>query len=142
MPSPYAFDAASLMRHRYSRRNTDEIRSGELLEIVQGAPLRDVRKPDRVDYAIELYRRRAMPWAPVWFALTAVGLGTGRRRSRSLSLVICTLFVFGYYALTTLCLYLAGEGKIGADLSAWIPNLVFGGLGSLLVWRSARSAGE
>ena len=138
----YAFDAASLMRHRYSRRNTDEIGSGELLAITEGAPLRDVRKPDRQDYAIELYRRQAMPWASVWFALTAVGLGAGRQRSRSFSLVLCSLVVFGYYGSTTLCFYLAGEGALAPRLGAWLPNLAFGSLGGVLVWRAARNAGE
>jgi lipopolysaccharide export system permease protein len=138
----YAFDALSMLGHRYSRRNTDEISSDELVDIVGGAPLRDVRKPNREAYAVELYRRQAMPWAPVWFAMAAVGLGMGRARSRALSLVLCTLVVFAYYASTMLCLYLAGESELPSRLAAWLPNLLFGVLGALLVWRAGRSSGE
>ena len=79
---------------------------------------------------------------PVRCVMTAVGLGAGRQRSRNLSLVLCSLVVFGYYASTTLCFYLAGEGALAPRLGAWLPNLAFGSLGGVLVWRAARNAGE
>ena len=83
-----------------------------------------------------------MPLAPLVFALIAVALGTGRRRSQGLALVAIATTVFGYYASMTLGLELAAEGRLDPRLAAWAPNALFATIGVILAWRVARSAGE
>jgi len=142
----YSFDALSLLSGRYGARAPDELDNDELREVMLlidgGKPLRNLRKPDREVYELELVRRQAMPLAPLLFATVGVGLGAGRRRSRGLSLVACAAGVFGYYASMTLGLYLAAEGALDPHLACWAPNLLFGTIGGVLIWRVARSAGE
>lgn len=142
----YPFDALSLLRGRYGRRNPDELDIDELPAVIAqidaGTQLRNLRTPHRRRYELELHRRRAMPLAPLVFALIAVGLGTGRRRSQGLALVAIATTVFGYYASMTLGLELAAEGRLDPRLAAWAPNALFATIGVILAWRVARSAGE
>ena len=142
----YSFEALSLLRGRYRERNPDELDNDELRESIRRIKARerlvDLRRPDPESYELELYRRQAMPLAPVLFAAVSVGLGTGRRRSRGLSLVACAVTVFGYYGSMTLGMHLAAEGMLDPRLACGSPAIAFGAIGALLVRRASRSAGE
>ena len=142
----YPFEALSLLRGRYDRRNPDELDIDELPAVIAridaGEPLRNLRTPHRRRYELELQRRRAMPLAPLVFAVIAGALGSGGRRSQGLALVTMMTVVFGYYASMTLGLELAAEGQLDPWLAAWAPNGLFAAIGVALVWRVARSTGE
>jgi lipopolysaccharide export LptBFGC system permease protein LptF len=47
--------------------------------------------------------------------------------------VLCLAGAFGYYALGALAELGARDAWLGANLAAWIPNLVFGVLAIVLI---------
>ncbi len=88
---------------------------------------------------VELHRRFAIPFACVVFGLVAVPLGiaparTVRARGFSISLAV----IFAYYILLSAGQGLAEQGTVPPWLGLWAPNLLFGGLGALLLRQAAR----
>jgi lipopolysaccharide export LptBFGC system permease protein LptF len=142
----YAFDAFSLLRGRYGARKIDELTTPQLrevmLQIERGETLRNLRKGRRIFYEIEVHRRQAMPWAPLWFGICAVAFGAGRRFTRGIALVVCASVIFAYYGSMTLAVQLATAGQLDPGLAGWAPNAVFFALGATLLWRVSRSSGE
>lgn len=85
-------------------------------------------------FAVEYYRKFAVPCASVIFALVAAPLsvhGTQGGRYKGVGLSIALLFF--YYALMSTARALGGTGALAPALAAWLPNLVFG-LGGLALW--------
>ena len=92
-------------------------------------------------YAVNLERRYALPAAPALFALVGVPLGMQRKRgARSYGVILCALLAFGYYALATFCESLANEKGFPPSLAAWLPNLAYAALGTVLLVRARRSS--
>jgi lipopolysaccharide export system permease protein len=92
-------------------------------------------------YAMNLERRYALPAAPALFALVGVPLGMQRKRgARSYGVILCALLAFGYYALVTFCESLANEKGFPPRLAAWLPNLAYAAVGTVLLVRARRSS--
>jgi lipopolysaccharide export system permease protein len=88
---------------------------------------------------VELHRRYAIPFACLVFALIGVPLGSQPRRSgRSHGFVFGILIVIGYYISLSASEILAVRRLIPASLAGWSSNLVFGGLGILLLVMAAK----
>jgi lipopolysaccharide export system permease protein len=88
----------------------------------------------RMKMAAELHSRFALPFASLVFAVLAVPLGIQNRRSgksAGFSISIATLLV--YYILMSLLRALAEKGSIPPALAVWLPNLIFLGLGWMLL---------
>jgi lipopolysaccharide export system permease protein len=84
----------------------------------------------------KFYGRLAAPWTCFVAVLIAIPFGAagGRRNvfvGVASSIVICML----YYFLQPLCLTFGSAGYMPPWLAAWLPNLVFGGVG---LWMTAR----
>ncbi len=87
---------------------------------------------------VELYRRFSIPFACLVFALLGVPLGVHPSRSvRSRSFAVSLAVIFFYYLLLSTGETLGSRGTMHPLLAVWLPNLVFGALGLLLLVRTA-----
>jgi lipopolysaccharide export system permease protein len=69
--------------------------------------------------------------------LIAIPLGTGRARSAvSVNFGISVGIAFVYYLLIIMFKNWGAVGQVSLAVSAWSPNLIFGLLGSWLIWRA------
>lgn len=88
---------------------------------------------------VELHRKFAIPFACVVFGLVAVPLGTAPARAvRARGFAVSLAVIFVYYILLSAGQGFAEQGSIPAWLGLWLPNIVFGALGILLMRRVAR----
>jgi lipopolysaccharide export system permease protein len=88
---------------------------------------------------VEFHRKFAIPFACVVFGLVGVPLGIGQARavkSRGFAVSLCVIFV--YYILLSTGQGLAEQGSIPAWIGLWLPNIVFGFLGIVLMRRAGR----
>lgn len=82
----------------------------------------------------ELHSRFAFPCAVFVFALLALPLGLQNRRSGKTSgFTVSILILLLYYVLLTFLRTLAEKGAIPPFAAAWLPNLLFGGIGFALL---------
>lgn len=99
----------------------------ELRENIAKARRGEPTEEDLERYEVQLYRRYALPVAPMIFALLAVPLSLGRGHgARAWGALLCALLVAMFYAVLSFCQYLALEGHLPAALAMWGPNVVFG----------------
>ncbi|MFW6381219.1 MAG: LptF/LptG family permease [Bacillota bacterium] len=82
-----------------------------------------------VDYHIKL----AKPLVPLIFILIGAPLALGNRESRALNLVMMTVIIFLYYFLLSLFRSLGKNGVFPPLVAAWLPNLIFLGVGVFLL---------
>lgn len=86
----------------------------------------------------QMHGRLATPWTCFIVVLIALPLGAASSGRRNVfagvanSIFIC----FAYFILLRLGLVLGTSGFMVSWLAAWLPNLFFGGLGLILLWRN------
>jgi LPS export ABC transporter permease LptG len=86
---------------------------------------------------VELHQRLALPFACFAFALMGLPLGVSTKRGgRSTGLVLSLILMFTYYLAFAGGTRATGQGSFSPILGAWLPNIVFGILGILLLLRS------
>lgn len=80
------------------------------------------------------HHRFALPWQSFALALVAAPLGIAWSRRGAAGGIAGSIFIFfGVLFLNNLCLNLAKGGHVSAWLAAWLPHLLFGSLGLLLL---------
>ncbi|TDU70978.1 LPS export ABC transporter permease LptG [Prosthecobacter fusiformis] len=80
------------------------------------------------------YQRFALPWQSFALALVAAPLGIAYSRRGAVGGIAGSIFIFfGILFLNNLCLNLGKGGHVPPWLSPWIPHLIFGVLGVLLL---------
>jgi lipopolysaccharide export system permease protein len=85
-------------------------------------------------FAVEYYRKFAVPFASVIFALVAAPLSVhGTQGGRYLGVGLSIALLFFYYAIMSTARALGGTGALPPVVAAWAPNLLFG-LGGLTLW--------
>jgi LPS export ABC transporter permease LptG/LPS export ABC transporter permease LptF len=117
-----------------SSRPSRELDTGPLYSLayrtphVEPARLREAR--------IELHRRFALPLACIMLALIGIPLGVSSRKGgKSGAFVITVALAFLYYMGLMSLVRLADQGVLNPALAAWLPNIVFGLAGLLLMSR-------
>ncbi len=101
---------------------------------------RDLPAVQKAPFQTQLEYRWSMPWLCVLVLLLAGSLGIAFSRRGVLNGVVTTLVLF--FALLfarSICLSLGQGGRIPSLYAAWLPVLVFGVIGLLLLWK--RSSG-
>ncbi len=118
------FDVGSAHLRPYDMSNQQ---IGEILQAAaDGASLEHFAKKEPLHYELEIERRRALPVAPVLFALVAVPLGIRLKRgSRSWGAILCGILALIYYLALTFGRQMAIEGFISPVVALWLPNLMF-----------------
>lgn len=117
---------------RPKQMNLAELRE-VLLRAEAGDPLWELDQRNPIEYALEIHRRRALPFAPLLFAGVAVPIAlASEHRSRALGLLLVLAVAFGYYALTAAMQAMAHQAWLSAAMATWAPNLVFAALAVIL----------
>ena len=134
----YEIDIRALVASGARATRPKQMTLGELRAVRararDGDPLLDLDDKNPTHYEIEIYRRFALPLAPLLFALIAVALGSsGARRSRSWVVLVGILLAFSYYALISFGGLLAEKGWILPGLAPWGPTVLFAILGVMLL---------
>jgi lipopolysaccharide export system permease protein len=142
----YAFTVESQLRSGFGRIRPKDMTNEELRRIIArgkaGKETSRIRNFGLAEFEAQLYRRYALPLAPIVFALLAVPLSLRQVRGvRSRGVLVCGLLCVGYYCIFTFFQYLAVEGVLPVLVALWLPNVVLGGLGVALVMRVSRISG-
>lgn len=84
----------------------------------------------------ELQEKLALAFSCFFFALIGIPLGIRtRRREKSLNIGIALLVIIIYYPLFIGCKALGMENQLDPALAMWIPNILFGIAGLIMVRR-------
>jgi len=111
-----------------------------LVRLESGKPVLHASRDPR-EYRVQIHRRRALPMAPMLFALIGVPLAMRLTRGgRSWGVLLCTGLVALYYGVLTFSQYLALEGAIPASIALWIPNALCAAAAAVLLARARRPA--
>lgn len=89
---------------------------------------------------VKLHQRLSIPFASFIFALLAAPLGIkpGRSSGSAVGMGLSIIVIFIYYILMTVGDAMASQGTIQPWLGAWLQNIVFLILGSILLYRVAK----
>ncbi len=91
------------------------------------------------DLLVRYYQKISQPLACLIVALAGAPLGLLARRSRSnVGLIYSAVIVFLYYVLQSSSGALGDAGRIPPLLAAWLPNIVIGSLGTLILYFKAK----
>jgi len=91
------------------------------------------------DLLVRLYQKITQPLACLIVALAGAPLGLLARRSRSnIGLIYSAVVVFLYYVLQSSSGALGEAGRIDPVLAAWLPNIVIGTLGMIILYIKAK----
>jgi LPS export ABC transporter permease LptG/LPS export ABC transporter permease LptF len=106
------------------------------------ADLRQLRQAtERPEYY--LHQKFSIPVACVVFALLGLGLGVSSSRGGKLAaFALGTGVIFVYYVVMFEARSLSLGGVMPAWLAAWLPNMVLGPLGAVVVFGRSRSSGR
>jgi LPS export ABC transporter permease LptG/LPS export ABC transporter permease LptF len=96
---------------------------------------------ERPEYYIHL--KFSIPFACFVFALMGLGLGVSSSRGGKLAaFAMGTGVIFAYYIVMYQARSVSLGGALPAWLAAWLPNILLGPAGILVVYRKARSTGS
>jgi len=99
----------------------------------------ELRKDDLRKLRREIAERLAMPFACLAVTLAAAPIGARANRSgRSYAFAMGGLLIVGFYVLQTAAMPKSLVPLSMDMLRAWLPNLVLGGVGAILLWRVDR----
>jgi LPS export ABC transporter permease LptG/LPS export ABC transporter permease LptF len=95
-------------------------------------------EPQGTAFLIELHKRLSYPVACLVLMLVGVPLGlSSRRGGKSTGFVLTVALVFVYYFFSSVGIAMAKQGKLPAGLGVWIANIVFTGIGIVLLRQAA-----
>lgn len=88
---------------------------------------------------VEYHRRYAFPFACIVFGILGVPLGVVPPRSgRGMGYILAIVFLCVYYLMFRVGENLGWKGLVHPMIAMWSPNLIFAGLGAVLLWRKDR----
>jgi len=91
------------------------------------------------DLLVKYYQKISQPLACLIVSLAGAPLGLLARRSRSnLGLIYSAVVVFLYYVLQSSSGALGDAGRIAPLLAAWLPNIVIGIMGAVILYIKAK----
>jgi LPS export ABC transporter permease LptG/LPS export ABC transporter permease LptF len=104
--------------------------------------LQKLKQPtNRPDYFIQM--KYSIPVACFVFALMGLGLGVSSSRGGKLAaFALGSGVVFVYYIIMFQTRSLAMGNRIPGGLAAWLPNILLGPAGAIILLRKARSSGR
>ena len=119
-----------------SQKKPDELTIRELREQIK---LLDQNSVNTNKMKVEMYNRFALPLASLVCAIVGVPLGMQKQRgSSSIGFGISVVVIFIYYSIMTLGNALGNGGKIPAYLAAFLPDIICGVAGVILVYKKSK----
>jgi lipopolysaccharide export system permease protein len=117
-------------------RKPEEMNMVELQKYIK---LKKKMGEDTIDLQIQYYLKGAIPFSCLVFVLLGAPLGLSpQRSSSSIGLGLSVLIVFFYYFLTFITMAVGELRLISPIASAWLPNLITGGIGAYILNKSAQ----
>jgi len=140
----YSVDVGHILRGEFGPVRPKQMNQAELRAVLErasaGDSLRELDQRDPLVYALEIHRRRTLPWAPLLFAGIGVPIAlASERHGRNIGFLACLAAAFGYYALMSVAEYMVQAAGVGAMLACWTPNVLFALAG---IGLSAREQGR
>jgi lipopolysaccharide export system permease protein len=87
-----------------------------------------------------LHQKIALPFTCLVFGLFGIPLGLRpHRSSTSMGLGLSLVFILLFYVLMIIGKALGENGSLPPIVASWIPNIIFGALGMLMLIRASRS---
>ena len=118
-----------------SQKKPDELTIRELRQQIK---LLDENSVNTNKMKVEMYNRFALPLASLVCAIVGAPLGMQKQRgSSSIGFGISVVVIFIYYSIMTLGNALGNGGKIPPYLAAFLPDIVCGVVGTIMVYRKA-----
>ena len=115
-------------------RDWEQLSSREMVRSIQAHP--DMSPENRARKMVDLQNRLAMPWTCVVVALLGIPAGARTGRQGIMAGVMLAIgFFFCFYALVHFGVFLGKRLVLWPWLAAWLPNIVFSGWGSIMLWR-------
>lgn len=91
------------------------------------------------DLLVRFHQKLSQPLACLIVALAGAPLGLLARRSRSnIGLVYSAAVVFAYYVMVSTSGALGESGRLDPLLAAWLPNILIGSVGLIILYFKAR----
>lgn len=119
-----------------SQKKPDEMTIRELREQIK---VLEANAVDTNKVKVELYNRFSLPLASLVCAIVGAPLGMQKQRgSSSIGFGISVIVIFIYYSIMTLGNALGNGGKIPAYLAAFLPDIICGIAGIILVYRKSK----
>jgi lipopolysaccharide export system permease protein len=117
-------------------RKPEEMNMGEMKKYIA---LQKKMGTDTTDLQIQYFLKGAIPFSCLVFALLGAPLGLSpQRSSSSIGLGLSVLIVFFYYFLTFTSMAIGELRVISPIAAAWLPNIVTGGVGGYILYKSAQ----
>ncbi|MBA7686203.1 hypothetical protein ES703_94644 [subsurface metagenome] len=115
-----------------TQRTPQEMSSKELkqqIDILQQAGV------DTKSFEVDLHMKYSVPFSGLIFVLLGVPLGLRvKRGSKATGIIISIVLVFIYYISVSTIRSLGRGGTIVPVLAAWLPNIIFAILGTILIF--------
>ncbi len=129
-------DLGAAMADDHDRRlDEKEMYFGELVRFIRETERRDSKYWEAV---MEYHKKFSIPFACLAMGVLAVPLGVGSKFSRrSFGLGLGLTFFLGYYLLLSAGLVFGESGRYPPLIGMWMPNIVMGGIGLVLLMRAA-----
>lgn len=117
-------------------KHREEMTTAELRRLIRTF-MRTGRESQTAPYRVEMYGRYATPLTCLITVVLAVPLGLRvSRRGPMMSVGVAMGLVVAFFILMKLSLPLGYGGRVPPFLAAWLPNVIFGGIGLVLLARA------
>ena len=117
-------------------KKPEEMNMADLYRYIQ---LQKKMGEDTLDLQIQYFLKSALPFSCLVFVLLGAPLGLSpQRSSSSIGLGLSVLIVFFYYFLTFVTMAIGELRLITPIAAAWLPNLITGGVGGYILYKSAQ----
>lgn len=128
-------EAPNQILQRASNNNPDELSRAQIHDILS-SPALNVEQKRKYHSAYDA--KLAQPFACFVFTLIAIPFGLRNARGGTgLGFGVAVAIVFVYYIILTVCRGLATSFPSLSLVFAWMPNLIFSGIGARLLTRAA-----
>jgi LPS export ABC transporter permease LptF len=100
---------------------------------------RQLAGADTKNFEVDLYIKYSVPFSGLIFVLLGVPLGLRvKRGSKATGVILSIVLVLLYYVLLSTTRSMGRGGMLIPFLAAWLPNIIFGILGGLIIFGSEK----